>query len=297
MHAPALPQPSLSPHPGSAVVLSVLVLLCQACSAGPAERNARPAHENEERFVRTDARAGDGRADGAGRFAHPVALSPADWMRILAGIRIQPRKDSVFFTTALEPPTGAFAPDEIVYLGRALSETFARARPDEWVVFGMSRVLPSGLNELTTGGWFAEGTRLHLVLANYRHGATRSTVRERLWGEPLRAIAEPFYHVVQGEHQTVVKSAGLLAALASGSGPEIVIEYRALLGAPPAAARPPSVEKTVPVETAAPAPAAGPRLPPAAAEERLHALKRMREQGLITDEEYREKKKEILGSF
>lgn len=296
MHAPAFLQPSLRPHSGSVVVLSALVLLCQACS-GPAELSARPAHESEERFVRTDARAGDGRADGAGRFVQPVALSPADWMRILAGIRIQPRKDSLFFTTALEPPIEAFAPDEIVYLGRALSETFARARPDEWVVFGMSRVLPSGLNELTTGGWFAEGTRLHLLLANYRHGATRSTVRERLWKEPLRAVAEPFYHVVQGEHQTVVKNAGSLAALSSGSGTEIVIEYRALLGAPPAVARPPSVEKTMPVEKAAPAPAAGPRLTPAAAEERLHALKRMREQGLITDEEYREKKKEILGSF
>ncbi len=290
MHPPAFPQSSFRPLPGSIVLLSALVLLCQACSA-TAERSARSAHESEERFVRTDARAGDGRADGAGRFAHPVALSPPDWMRILTGIRIQPRKDSLFFTTALEPPIEAFAQEEIVYLGRALSETFARARPDEWVVFGMSRVLPSGLNELTTGGWFAEGARLHLVLANYRHGATRSTVRERLWKEPLRAVAEPFYNVVQGEHQTVVKSTGLLAALASGSGTEIVIEYRALLGAPPSAVRPASVEK------AAPAPVAGPRLTPAAAEERLHALKRMREQGLITDEEYREKKKEILESF
>lgn len=296
MHAPAFLQPSLRPRSGSVIAFLALALLCQACS-GPVGLSVPPAHESEERFVRTDAKAGDGRADGAGRFAHPVALSPADWMRILAGIRIQARKDSFVFTTALEPPTEAFAPDEIVYLGRALSETFAGARPDEWVVFGMSRVLPSGLNELTTGGWFAEGTRLHLVLANYRHGATRSTVRERLWKEPLRAIAEPFYSMVQGEHQTVVKSTGLLAALASGSGAEIVIEYRALLGAPPAVVRPTSVEKTAPVEKAAPPPAAGPRLTPGAAEERLHALKRMREQGLITDEEYREKKKEILGSF
>lgn len=272
------------------LLLAALAALASACQ-GP-ERSARPAYEEQERFVRLDARADDPRPEGAARFAHPVVLGPAEWARILGGVRIQNRKDSFLFTRALEPPTEAFAPDEIVYLGRALSETFARARPDEWVVFGMSKVLPSGLNEITTGGWFAEGTRLHLLLANYRHSATRTTVRERLWKEPLRPIAAPFYDVVQGEHQTVVKGAGFLSALASGSGPEIVIEYKSLLDLPPAAIRQP-----VPaVEKAVPAPEAG-RLPAAAAEERLRALKRLREQGLITDEEYREKKKEVLGSF
>lgn len=275
-------------------LLSALVLLCQACQ-GP-ERSARPAHEEQERFVRLDARADDPRPEGAARFAHPVLLSSAEWARILAGIRIQPRKDSVLFTRTLEPPTEAFAPDEIVYLGRALSETFARAKPDEWVVFGMSRVLPSGLNEITTGGWFAEETRLHLLLANYRHSATRTAVRERLWKEPLRALAAPFYDVVQGERYTVVKGRGLLSALSSGSGPEIVIEYVPLPGAlpttPPAAIRQP-----VPaVEKALPTPEAG-GFPAAAVEDRLRMLKRLREQGLITDEEYREKKKEVLGSF
>jgi hypothetical protein len=276
------------------VLLSVLALLCQACQ-GP-DRSARAAHEEQERFVRLDVRAGGPSPEGPARFAHPLFLSSAEWARILAGIRIQPRKDSVLFTRDLEPPTEAFTSDETAYLSRALSETFARARPDEWVVFGMSRVLPSGLNEITTGGWFAEGTRLHLLLANYRHSVTRTAVRERLWKEPLRALASPFYDVVRDERHTVVKGAGLLSALSSGSGPEIVIEYLALPGAPPAAIRPSAVEKTMPVEKVSPAQETG-RLPSVAAEERLRTLKRLREQGLITDEEYREKKKEILGSF
>jgi len=261
------------------VLLSALTLLCQACQSP--DRRARHAHEEQERFVRLDVRAGDSSPEGPARFAHPVVLNSAEWTRILAGIRVQLRKDSVLFTRELEPPTEAFTPDEIIYLSRSLSEAFAKARPDEWVVFGMSRVLPSGPNEITTGGWFAEGTRLHLHLANYRHSVTRTVAREQLWNEPLRALAAPFYDVVQDERHTVVQNAGLLSALSSGSGPEIVIKYLPL----------PAVEK------AAPAPATGPRLTPAAAEERLQALKRMREQGLITNEEYREKRKEILGSF
>jgi hypothetical protein len=283
-------------HSRAVVLLAAVVLLCQACQ-GP-ERSARPAHEEQERFVRLDARADDPRPEGAARFAHPVLLSSAEWARILAGIRIQPRKDSLIFTSALEPPTGAFAPDEIAYLARMLSETFARARPDEWVVFGMSRVLPSGLNEITTGGWFAEGTRLHLLLANYRHSVTRTAVRERLWKEPLRTFAAPFYDVVQDERHTVVKGTGLLAALSSGSGPEIVIEYLPMPGAPPVAIRPsaPAVEKAPVAEKVTPAQETG-RLPAADVEDRLRTLKRLREQGLITDEEYREKKREVLGSF
>ena len=274
-----------------------LAFLCQAC-LGPAQ-NAPSAAEEQERFVRLEARGDNPRPEGAVRFAHPVVLSPAEWARILASIRIQSRTDSLLFTRALEPPTEAFAPGEIAYLGRALSETFARARPDERVVFGVSKVLPSGLNEITTGGWFAEGTRLHLLLANYRHSVTRTTVREQLWKEPLRPLAAPFYDMVQGEHQTVVKSAGLLAALSSGAGPEIVIEYKALLGASPAAVRPPAPpmeEKAPPVDKAPPEQEMG-RLPVAEAEERLRGLKRLRDQGLITDEEYREKKKEVLGGF
>lgn len=243
--------------------------------------------------MRLEPRAGDPDPESVPRFAHPVILSPAEWTRILAGIRIQSRKDSFLFTTALEPQTEAFAADEIVYLSRTLSETFAQAKPDERVVFGVSKVLPSGLNEITTGGWFAEGTRLHLFLANYRLGVTRSAVREQLWREPLRAVAAPFYEVVQGDYQTVAKEKGLFKGLLAGARLEIVIEYKALLGAPadggprPAAAageRAPSLQESG-------------RLPPAAVEERLRALKRLRDQGLITEEEYRAKKKEVLGGL
>jgi len=291
-------------HSHSVVFLSAFMasFLCQAC-VGP-ERSARLAHEEQERFVRLEARADDPRQEGAARFAHPILLSSAEWGRILAGIRIQLRKDSVLFTRDMEPPTEAFAPDEIVYLGRTLSETFARARPDEWVVFGMSRVLPSGLNEITTGGWFAEGTRLHLLLANYRHSVTRPAVRERLWKEPLRALAAPFYDVVQDGRQIVVQEKGMFSGLLRNTGPEIVIEYQALLNAgrnaipptalpaPPSAASPPGAA----VDKPSPAPEAA-HIPVATVEEHLRTLKRLRELDLITEEEYRQKKKAILDRF
>ncbi len=272
-----------------------LVLLCQAC-VGPApeaDRSAVPPHEEQERFVRLEARSGDPRLEGMSRFSHPLRLSPAEWARLLSSIRIQSRKDSLIFTPAKDPPTEAFTLEEIGYLSRTLSDTFAKATPDEWVAFGMSRVLPSGVNEVTTGGLFAAGSRLYLVLANYRHSVTKSAVHERLWTAPLHTLAAPFYDVVEGEYQTVVRDVGLFQRLLRSAGPEIVIEFQALLAARPIVS-PPSPAPALPPVTA---PTESSTLPVATIEERLQALKRLRDQGLITEEEYRQKKKEVLDRF
>ncbi len=279
--------------------VGVLALLGQACS-GPtlADRSPRSLSENQDRFVRVEAHSGGRRPEGVVRFSHPVRLSPAEWARILSSVRIQSRKDSFIFTPAKEPPTEAFGPEDIAYLSRTLSATFAKTAPEQLVVFGLSRVLPSGVNEITTGGLFVMGARLHLVLANYRHSVTKAGVREQLWNEPLRTVSAPFYDVTQGDYQSVVQQKGILSGLRN-AGPEIAIEYQALLRAravaaptPPSVAPPPGAA----AEKLSPAPESS-RIPPAAVEEHLRTLKRLRELDLITEEEYRQKKKEILDRF
>jgi hypothetical protein len=221
------------------------------------------------------------------RFSHPVRLSSAEWARILSSVRIQSRKDSFIFTPAKEPPTEAFAPEEIAYLSRTLSETFAKTAPEQWVAFGLSRVLPSGVNEITTGGLFVVDSRLHLILANYRHSVTKPSVREQLWNEPLRSVSAPFYEVVQGDYHRVVQEQGILSGLRN-TGPEIAIEYQALLGAQANVAAPAEKPSLAPESS---------RVPLATVEEHLRTLKRLRELDLITEEEYRQKKKEILDRF
>lgn len=251
-----------------------------------------------------EAHSGDQRPEGVTRFSHPLRLSPAEWARILSSVRIQSRKDSFIFTPAKEPPTEAFAPEEIAYLSRTLSETFAKTAPEQRVVFGLSRVLPSGVNEVTTGGLFVVGARLHLVLANYRHSVTKPGVREQLWNEPLRSVSAPFYDVAQGDYQSVVQEKGMFSGLLRGAGPEIALEYQALLNARtsapspavapalPAAASPPGAA----VEKPSPPPETS-KIPIATVEEHLLTLKRLRELDLITEDEYRQKKKEILDRF
>jgi hypothetical protein len=266
-----------------------LTLLGQACSgpAPAADRSVLPPHEERERFVRLEARLGDPLGEGVMQFSHPLRLSPAEWTRLLSGVHIQSRKDSFIFTPAKDPPVEAFAPEEVGYLSRMLSDVFAKAMPNEWVSFGVSRVRPSGVNEVTTGGLFVEGPRLHLILANYRQSVTKSTVREHVWTAPLRTLSAPFYEVVEEEYRTVVRETGLFKRLLHNAGPEIVIEYQAMLAARPVV----SLPFLVPAPPPAASPAESSRLPVPILEESL------RDQNLITEEEYRQKKKELLDRF
>ncbi len=283
-------------HLSRALLITIVLTAC----SGPVV-SIPPDSAGPERFVRLEARTDQPRL-GREPFAHPLRLTAADWGRILSQIRFQSRKDTFIFTTAKERPADAFAPDEAAYLGAALSQAFAQARPDQWVGFALSRETPSGVTELTTGGWFAEGTRLHLVLANYRHAPAKAGVLERLWRDPLESVSTPFYAVVETDTLSVQKKGGV-TGLWSAAGPEIVIEYTALLRTAP---------KPVPVPPATAAPAVrpaqasaetAPRTPglqetdpltSEALEERLRTLKRLKELGLISEEEYRAKKKELL---
>src|SRR5207244_10192593 len=107
------------------------------------------------------------------------------------------------------------------------------------------------------GGLFVEGPRLHLILANYRQSVTRPAVREALWTAPLHTLSAPFYEVVEEEFRTVVRETGLFKRLLHNAGPEIVIEYQAMLTAGPAVSMP----ILVPAPPPAPSPAEPPRLP------------------------------------
>src|SRR5947207_6682279 len=86
-----------------------LALLGQACT-GPApapDRGVLPRHEEEERFVRLEARFGGPLWEGVTQFSHPLRLSPAEWARILAGVCIQSRQACLIFTPCNDPPATA----------------------------------------------------------------------------------------------------------------------------------------------------------------------------------------------
>lgn len=138
------------------------------------------------------------------------------------------------------------------------------------------------------------GGFLHLVLANYRYAITMPTVRELLWQDPLWTKAGPFYDLVPSEHQTVVEEEGSPRQLFSPTLPSLPIACKPLLlGEPPSSS---PARNTPAGSQLSPRPSqASP--PPASLEERLQILKRLKDEGLITEDEYRTKKKQLLDQF
>ena len=225
------------------------------------------------------------------KFNHPFQFSEKEWTRILENVWVQYEPGVFALLATKEPPIPAFNPDEIVFLSKWLSKAFKHARPDEWVVFGLTRSRPPGLTEVTTGGWFMEGDRLNLRLANYRHVVTMSSVRNQLWDDPLQSMGDRYYSFAAGDYQSAaLVGGGLLGDLRGSAIPQLAIDYKSLLGPPPTAK--PVQGSDVPKSSIAPE---RDRLGDAA--QKLRELKQLRDEGVITEEEYRTKKKQLLDRY
>jgi hypothetical protein len=271
--------------------LAYVVTLLVIYGCGGPVRYVRPVNDSPEQYVRLEARYGHGQGYGydgsAMRFTHPLVLGETDWGKILKGIRVQPRKRLLTIGATEAHPEEAFPEGEARYLARYLAEAFSMARADEWVVFCLGRQRGeggtlrggSGVTEMTTGGFFVEGGLLHFVLANYRYAVSVPSVQEQIRDDPLRPAGEAFYDLVPGPHQTArwldtINAQPDLTKPLRAQLSEMVIEYQPFLALPD--------EPTL---------RPGGRPSP---EERLRTLQRLREQGLITEEEYRLKRQKLL---
>lgn len=138
----------------------VLVLLCAGC-AGPTIAS-RAVGGEANWFVRLDTFM-DSRSTADLHFDHPAQLSEAELTAILSQVQVQER------TGLLERkpfPQPLFSPGEIKQLVPGLQKALRSAKPIEWAVFFSA--LPGGVvQEVTSGGLFVKGNRLHVVVANH----------------------------------------------------------------------------------------------------------------------------------
>lgn len=263
-------------------ILVALILLLWGGMAGgcrgsePAPRVACSDCDAPHHFVRSQSHIQ--KAESGSVCSASVRLSTEEWKMILQRIRVQPKGQGFVFGSSKGPVEAAFAPEEIEYLGKALGPAFRQARPDDMIVFGLTRSRSSDVDEVTTGGWCVQGTNLILILANYRLGVSMPRIHDLLWKEPLRSHVSDTYEFVVGDYQ-VLKSDTKLSGYRQTSGSSLSILYRPLLASSRTALEPANITSRnlrVPLE------------------ERLRLLKQLHEQGLITDEEYRSKKQQIF---
>lgn len=199
--------------PGCASFSPATTIVCGTC-------------EESNRFVRLQAYDSQSFLGGQKGFSHPLNLSSKDWKPILASIRVHA---DLFFPIE-ETKQPAFTPEEIDYLSITLNRAFAKASPEQWVVFGLSQLSPASVTEMTTGAWYVEGTTLHLLLANYRAAVSMNNIRDVLERDPLfEVLSAPRYEFAETDYAYAgSKKKSLLSSLRQET-PHLVIEYQQLL--------------------------------------------------------------------
>lgn len=234
----------------------------------------RTINEEESRYVRFQARYGEGQDGVALKFAHPVTLGESEWAHLLDNIFIQEQKKLLAPGAAQPAPRPAFDEDEQRYLAKHLAEGFQKARPDEWVVFYLSHPREPGVGEIDSGGFFVAGERLHLIVANYRQPVSMAFIREQIWNDPLRPAGDSFYDVIPQDNQTLqtVRRKDLTQSLLKQVS-ELSIDYSAQLN-DDVSGDGEAVRSSI--------------------EDRLRILKRLRNRGLISEEQFRMRQERLL---
>jgi hypothetical protein len=237
--------------------------------------------EEPNRFVRLQAFPSHTFEDTQRRFAHPFNLEPDEWKIILSNVHVQPNIRPNYFSSRMGPETPVFTPEDVTYLSQTLHLAFGKAQAEDVIVFALSYPGPPQSTEVTTGGWYVEGTRLHLLLANYRATVSMSNIREVLDREPLFEIvgSKRFDFVTNEMAQKVSNKSSFLVSVLTSETPHLAIEYNMMLGrtGPRDPTRMTSESASTP-----------------SIEERLEKLKQLEKKGLITKEDYERKKNELL---
>ena len=270
------------------VLLFCLILGC--AGQAPTTRVVCGACEDPDQFVRLQSVSGSRDADSRRQLSHPIAITPDEWKSLLSTIRVQSTSTIFLFLTKKETAQPLFTTEHLEFLGGSLSRAFAEAKPDERVVFGLTERESATVARMTTGGWFVEGDVLHLVLANYRFVVTMPSIRELLTKDPLRPNTGRTFELAAGPHQTLMPNSRAGRSMLDPDPLELAIAYKQLLS--PDLASPPNPAAHDTKADSEPRPTLSQT--PASLEQRLDRLKRLRDRGLITEDDYREKKQRLL---
>ena len=268
----------------SGVTAIVMVSLLANCASSPAF--SRTVYEDPTILVRLDSSLFQEEVSGAPA-EHIPELTTADLAEILRSVRIQPEISFLnYWVLRKDPqPQLAFFNDDVQLLAPHLRAALGKARPNETAAFFLRRTREDGIPLVTTGGLFLQGNQLHVLLANARRPATTLRKIETAHDAPLHPLGEVDFHFVPGPYQTTLAKKDLPQSIAMTSAQALSVDYRALLAGILQPGR-----SSTPSQTE-------PEIPAAMIEEKLRRLKTWHKQGLMTDDEYLQKRQELLKHF
>lgn len=145
------------------IILGAILLACIGCTESTL--NIRPVQDEPSVFVGlSNPQAMDSPASV--QLNHPMEWSESDLHMILGRLLVQGRAGMM---DPYPEPKVVFSADEVILLTPGLRETFESAQSSDWIAFALWSSDPiSQALEVTSGGMFLKGQRLHVILSNHR---------------------------------------------------------------------------------------------------------------------------------
>jgi len=221
-------------------------------------------------------------------YSHPADLSVDDIAILLRSLKVEKEVSLLSYYVLRHNPTPepVFSEDDITLLAPHLKAAWAKAESQETVVFFVNRSRKDRVPLITSGGMFLRGDQLVFVLGNFHTPMPSEPRRARVREHPMISVGEPDFRFVAGPAQTILTKKSQANVSLPRKVPTLLIQYQSLLvGAHPN-------PEPIPAELS-------PHLhsPPSSLEEKLRQLKSWREEGLIGEKEYEQKRREILKSY
>ena len=269
--------------------LLIIVVISAAAGCAMTKTVSRPIFDDGYTVVRLEAWLDDSRNPIPLNFDHPAEISEAEMGRVLGAIRIvqPPGFLSKLLLKSRPEAETAFTEAETEAFAKLLTAAFRTAAPNERVVFFLHHQRSVYKGTTTSGVAFVKDKRLNILLGRYLMGNQPGYPDITVGGNPLPDANDQDFFVVAGPFQTLENGKE-----APGGREKVFsrrwlsIDFAALSNAPPPPAEPSSEPGRV-----------EPAAPPMSLEEKLKTLNKLKEDGLITEEEYAEKRKELLKSF
>ena len=222
--------------------------------------------------------------EGSPEFSHPGILSPKVLDHVLQLIQVQPSSLLARIVGGSSTIQEAFSPEQRVFFTMQFSKALQQATPLETVTFYWATPRGNGIWELTSGGLYIQKNELHLILPNYRQTVPSKKPPQNSKNHPLSQIGDPL-HSLKALDPAQQLTHNLATEMWSPQTPHFVFPLNKLTHA-----QDPSNYQQM-------QPSSQKYNSKGSISQRLKKLEKLRQEGLVTEEEYTHKRKEILNQL
>lgn len=219
--------------------------------------------------------------EGDREYAHPVHVAPETLAQALNHIGVMPGTLLSRLTGGGSPQQDAFTEEENTFFSENISQALAKATPLETATFFWSTPRGNGIWEITSGGVFVHNDTLHIHLINYRQTIAAQEISLHMKQHPLISLGEPI-HTLKATSPVRENPSDFSATFLSPATPSFLFTLQEDASTPTLQSSESLKGQSRHLDTER------------STTQRLRLLENLRQEELLTEEEYQIKRKAIL---